>query len=143
MMLRGVSYSVNRALALFRGQFRYDRKHGYCGRLSIPICSEFNAHLKTAPPGFTYIVTGHGVARSEKAFTNWIMGAARAAVLPEHLSPHGLRKACCRRLAEVGCSIIEIMAITGQPLVVVERYIRDFNNEQAAEAAMKKMKGKA
>jgi integrase len=38
---------------------------------------------------------------------------------------HGLRKACCRRLAEAGCTTSEIMAISGhKSLAEVERYTK-------------------
>jgi integrase len=42
--------------------------------------------------------------------------------LPSKLSLHGLRKAAARRLAEAGCSVHEIGAITGhKTLSEVER----------------------
>lgn len=50
---------------------------------------------------------------------------AHKAGLPVDSSPHGLRNAICRHLAEAGCSSAQIMAITGQSLSVFERHIRD------------------
>jgi integrase len=73
--------------------------------INIPVHPTLRTHLAAIPKNrLTYIATQTGVGRSEKAFTNWIIEAARDAGLPPHSSPHGLRKATCRRLAEAGCS---------------------------------------
>jgi integrase len=89
-----------------------------------------------------FIVTAYGAARSEKAFTNWIIEAARAAGLPLHRSPHGLRKAACRRLAEAGCSASQIMAVTGhRNLAEVETYVRNANRKTMADDAITKTYG--
>lgn len=113
------------------------RKSGETIDAVVPVHPTLEKHLEHVPKGcLTYIVTERGIGRSEKAFTNWIIEAARAAGLPPRSSPHGLRKATCRRLAEAGCPATQIMAITGQSLSVVERYIRDFNRLNAATSAM-------
>ena len=63
--------------------------------------------------------------------------AAHAAGLPSNSSPHGLRKAACRRLAEAGCTPHEIMAITGhKALSEVETYTRDVRQMFLAQRAM-------
>ncbi|MCO5130037.1 MAG: tyrosine-type recombinase/integrase [Xanthobacteraceae bacterium] len=119
------------------------KKSGMTVSLNIPLHPTLKAHLASLPKDrLTYIATQTGVGRSEKAFTNWIIEAAREAGLPPHSSPHGLRKATCRRLAEAGCSTAQIMAITGQSLSVVERYIRDFNRKMLAQSAMASIKDK-
>jgi site-specific recombinase XerD len=85
-------------------------------------------------------VTAHGKARSAKAFTNWLREAAHAAGLPASSSPHGLRKAACRRLAEAGCSVHEIAAITGhKALKEVETYTRDVSRARLAQAAINRV----
>ncbi|MEP9371176.1 tyrosine-type recombinase/integrase [Mesorhizobium sp. KR1-2] len=90
------------------------KKSGGIVQLQIPIHPEFRAFLDKINHGhLNFIVTGHGAARSEKGFTNWIIDASRNAGLPDQSSPHGVRKAACRMLAEAGCSALEIMAITG------------------------------
>ena len=66
-----------------------------------PVLRSFIAQIPASQ--LTYIMTAHGAPRSEKAFTNWIREAAAAAGLPANSSPHGLRKAACRRLADAGC----------------------------------------
>lgn len=65
---------------------------------------------------------------------------AKDADLPPHRSAHGLRKAICVRLAEVGCDPYEIMAITGhQNLAEVMTYIAGVNTKKQAEEGMAKL----
>jgi len=53
------------------------------------------------------------------------------------LSPHGLRKAACRRLAEAGCSEHEIASISGhENLAEVRRYTRAASRAKMAKSAM-------
>lgn len=113
--------------------------------VSIPIHAEFRAVLNTIEhEHLNFITTSYGAARSEKAFTNWIIQAAKDAGLPAHRSPHGLRKAACRSLAEAGCSASEIMAITGhRNLAEVETYVRDASKPKLADNAMTKTYGAA
>ena len=50
---------------------------------------------------------------------------------------HGLRKAACRRLAEAGCTVHEIAAISGHAtLKEVERYTKAADQARLAQAAM-------
>jgi integrase len=50
---------------------------------------------------------------------------------------HGLRKACCRRLAEAGCSEKEIAAISGHKSIAeVARYTRAADQKVMAERAI-------
>lgn len=86
-----------------------------------------------------FIITRHETSRSEKAFTNWVKEAATKAGLPPSRSPHGLRRAACRALAEAGCSVWEIMSITGhQSSKEVEGYVADIDKKKLAKSAMKK-----
>jgi integrase len=49
-------------------------------------------------------------------------------------SVHGLRKACCRRLAEAGCTAHENMSISGhKSLKEVERYTRAVGQKALAK----------
>jgi integrase len=65
--------------------------------------------------------------------------ALRALHLDYGLPPHGLRKAACRRLAEAGCSTLEIMSITGhRNLKEVETYVQAVNQKRLARAAIAK-----
>lgn len=119
------------------------KKSGDEVEVSIPIHPEFQSVLDTIKHGhLNFITTERGAARSEKAFTNWIIDAAREAGLPPHRSPHGLRKSACIRLAEAGCSASEIMSITGhRNLAEVETYVRKTNNKKLADSAVTKTYG--
>lgn len=121
------------------------KKSGDEVEVSIPIHPEFRAVLDTIKHGhLNFITTARGAARSEKAFTNWIIEAARDAGLPPHRSPHGLRKSACIRLAEAGCSASEIMSITGhRNLAEVETYVREANKKKLADSAITKTYGAA
>lgn len=113
--------------------------------ISIPVHPEFRAVLNTIKHHhLNFITTERGAARSEKAFTNWIIEAARDAGLPPHRSPHGLRKSACIRLAEAGCTASEIMSITGhRNLAEVETYVRGANREKLSDSAITKTYGAA
>ena len=53
------------------------------------------------------------------------------------LSPHGLRKAACVRLADAGRSATDIMAISGhRNLAEVQTYVEAANRRKAARASM-------
>jgi integrase len=113
-------------------------KSGHRTELEIPIIPDLRPALATAPADqLTYIVTAQGAPRSPKAFTGWIKDAARAAGLPPDSSPHGLRKAACRRLAEANCTPHQIMAITGhRALKEIETYTREASRKLLARQAM-------
>jgi integrase len=94
--------------------------------LCIPVHTDLARYITNCPKdGPAFIETKYGRARSEKAFSSWISAAASDAGLPPKSSPHGLRKAACRRLAETQCSALEIMSITGHTDIrEIERYCR-------------------
>lgn len=72
------------------------------------------------------------------AFYNWFMDCAAKAGIGRGLSPHGLRKATARRLAEAGCTPHQIAAVTGhQTLQEVERYTREADQRRLAGAAVR------
>lgn len=66
-----------------------------------------------------------------------ILVQASKAGLPAESSPHGLRKAAARRLAEAGCTVFEIASITGHAsLKEVERYTKSAQQKRLAQSAM-------
>lgn len=69
------------------------------------------------------------------------MGKALAEIgLPARLNVHGLRKAAARRLAEAGCSALEIAAITGhRTLGMVSHYTRSADQHRLAESAVARL----
>jgi len=121
------------------------KKSGDQTELNIPIHADFRKVLATIKHNhLNLIVTAQGASRSEKAFTNWLKEAATKAGLPPHRSPHGLRKAACRCLAEAGATASEIMAITGHKnLSEVQTYVDAVNNKLLAKSAITKLKGTA
>ena len=84
-----------------------------------------------------FLQTQFGEPFTETGFYNWFTDKARKAGVPKGRSPHGLRKACCRRLAEAGCSPHEIMSVSGHvTLKEVERYTRAANRAHLADSAI-------
>lgn len=111
--------------------------------LSIPIHEELWRFIKDRPrTDSTFIITAYGEPRSEKAFTGFISDAARDAGIDGQASPHGLRKAACRRLADAGASAHEIMSITGHTkLDEILTYTKAAEQKRLSKAAMTKMAG--
>lgn len=109
--------------------------------LTIPIHTGLKAELDQLPGGqLTFLMTAFGKPMSPFGFSNWFADCAKKAGLPEHSSPHGLRKAAARRLAEAGCSTLEIMSITGHASMrEVERYTASASQKRLAEAGMGKI----
>ncbi len=90
----------------------------------VPLHHDLKAAIDSLPlDNLTFLVTASGKPFTPAGFTNWFRVMTREAGLPDGLSPHGLRKATCRRLAEAGCTPHEIMAISGhRSLAEVTRY---------------------
>ncbi|MDQ1079726.1 tyrosine-type recombinase/integrase [Pseudoroseomonas cervicalis] len=148
------------ALLLYTGQRRSDvvkmgRQHLRGGsifvrqqktgaELLIPLHPELRRVLEaTQGEHLTFLTTQAGASfASPTGFYNWFVEVTQAAGLPKGLSPHGLRKAAARRLAEAGCSAHQIAAITGhKTLSEVERYTRAVDQERLATAAILKLGG--
>jgi integrase len=109
--------------------------------LAIPVHPELGAVLnQTATDRQAFLKNARGEPFTPNAFTTWFRKVRRAAGLPEGLSIHGLRKACCRRLAEAGCTAHEIMAISGHStLAEVERYTKAAEQARMAKNANNKV----
>lgn len=104
----------------------------------IPLHGGLQAILDALPlDNLTFLVTTQGKPFSPAGFTNWFREMTREAGLPDGLSPHGLRKATCRRLAEAGCTPHQIMAISGhRSLAEVTRYTVAAGRKELATQAM-------
>jgi integrase len=108
--------------------------------LEIPILAELQRIINaTTPLGKdTYLVTEFGKPFSVDGFGNRFRSWCDEAGLP-HCSAHGLRKAGAARLAELGASDREIMAISGhQTAKEVDRYTKGARQKKLAASAMKK-----
>lgn len=106
--------------------------------LSIPVHPALQSVLDRLPKdNMTFLMTDAGKPMSPFGFSNWFAECAKKAGLPERSSPHGLRKAAARRLAEAGCSALEIAAITGHAsLKEVERYTKSASQGRLARSAI-------
>jgi integrase len=109
-------------------------------RLRIRIHPELQAILDATPrENMTFLVTDYGKPFTPAGFGNWFGERCREAGL--RLNAHGLRKAAARRLVEAGCSVHEVMAITGhRTLSEVQRYTREVEQERMADAAVRRLK---
>jgi integrase len=95
---------------------------------------------KTPAEHLTLLTTQTGKPFSAAGFGNWFRDRCNEAGLPQ-CSAHGLRKAAARRLAEAGCTMHEIAAITGHAsLSEVQRYTKSADQARLARAAMDKAK---
>lgn len=105
-------------------------------KLTIRIHPALQAEIDQHPKALTFITTVYGAPFSDAGFTSWFVErAVMAGVIGR--SPHGLRKAAGRRLAEAGCSAHQIMAILGhKSLAEAEKYTRDARQEHLADQAM-------
>jgi integrase len=107
--------------------------------VAIPIHPELKPILdavrRTGDLSFLYAAAGR---RFGQSFYNaqWRKWCAEAG-LPKECKPHGLRKAAARRLAEAGCNVHEIAAITGhKTLSEIQRYTERVDRERLARQAI-------
>lgn len=107
-------------------------------KLTIPMHAALSEAIAAhGGTGATFLVTQAGEPFTGTGLYNWFTECADKAGLREGLSPHGLRKAAARRLAEAGCTPHQIAAITGhRTLAEVERYTREANQKHLAKAAV-------
>jgi integrase len=107
--------------------------------LAIPITTELAEAINAAAPSehVTFLINERGGGFSAKRFGQWFTEQCARVGLKG--SPHGLRKAACRRLAEAGCTAPEIAAISGHAsLNEVARYIAKADRAKLARNAMAK-----
>lgn len=109
-------------------------------KMEIPVLFELQRIIDASPTGdLTWIVTDFEKPFSPAGFGNRFRKWCDEANLP-HCSAHGLRKAAAARMAEMGCTDHEIMAITGHDTYKeVHRYTESARQKNLAESAMIKM----
>jgi integrase len=110
--------------------------------LAIPVTTEMAEAINAAAPAdhLVFLVNEHGRAFTPERFTKWFVSQCKRIGLTG-LSPHGLRKASCRRLAEAGCSANEIAAISGHAsLTEVTRYTKAADQTRMATNAMERLR---
>ncbi|MER8966305.1 tyrosine-type recombinase/integrase [Mesorhizobium sp. M0808] len=113
--------------------------------VSIPLHAHLKGTLDARPQdNLTFLLTQYDKPFQPESFTNWFRVCVREAGLREDLasgamglSPHGLRKACSRRLAQAGCTPHQIRAITGhKKLDEIVRYTEAVDQVRLAHQAM-------
>jgi integrase len=148
------------ALLLYTGQRRSDvvrmgRQHLRGGMIEVrqvktgaelllPVHPALAGELAHVPPGqMVFLHTeqrGRSAPFTAAGFYNTFRRWCEEAGIPAGRSPHGLRKACARRLAEAGATVHQIAAVTGhRTLAEVERYTRAVEQAGLARAAMRKI----
>jgi enterobacteria phage integrase len=147
------------ALALYTGQRRgdvvrmtwanYDATAGTIRvkqmktgvELLLPVHPALKDALEAWPRNHVAILAnaaGHGT--SIHGFGGFMAEAIEKAGLPSRCVLHGLRKAAARRLAEAGCSALQIMAVTGhKTLEEVQRYTAAAQQEPMARDAIARL----
>jgi integrase len=79
----------------------------------IPVHPELAHALASVPrTNLTFLITERGRPFTSASFGNWFRKRCNEAGLPQ-CSAHGLRKCAATRLADAGCSLHRIMAVTG------------------------------
>jgi integrase len=110
-------------------------------KLAIPVHPELQTILDATPTGHLTLLTtktgkSYGANDFSQQFRKWCDDAG----LPPECSFHGLRKAALTRLADAGCTVHEIAAISGhKSLKEVERYTRGADQKRLAQAAMERI----
>jgi integrase len=112
-------------------------------QLMIPVTTELAEAINAAAPADTvvFLLNENGRAFTAEGFTKWFAKQCQRIGLDRGLSPHGLRKASCRRLAEAGCSAHEIAAISGHvSLREVQRYCEAADQGRMARSAVERLR---
>lgn len=106
--------------------------------MEIPILPELQRIIDQTPTGdLTFLVSEFNRPFTSNGFGNRFHKWCREAGL-KGCAVHGLRKSAAARLAELGCTEHEIMAITGhQTSKEVTRYTRSASQKIRAESALR------
>jgi integrase len=109
--------------------------------LEIPVHPKLREIIDATPMvgAKTFLVTQFGKPYTAPGFGNWFRELCVEAGC-HGVSAHGLRKACARRLAEIGCTVNQIASITGHAtLKEVARYTNAADRKRMAREAMAKL----
>ena len=88
----------------------------------------------------SFLTKTSGQAFDGESLSPWFADAIEEAGLPDDCVLHGLRKVAARDLADAGCSVHEIMSVTGhKSLPEVERYAKTASQKKLSQAAILKL----
>jgi integrase len=109
--------------------------------LVIPLHPELLTAMREYPVKGIYLIGDkHGRPVGSAALYRLMKRAIRAAGLPDRCTPHGLRRALMRRLAESSASSKEIASVSGhKTLAQIENYTRAADQRKLSAAAMAKL----
>jgi integrase/recombinase XerD len=129
---------------IHNGRLQYTQaknEHRNPVKIDIPLHPNLSRIVESSSSQhLTFLVTEHGRPFTHKGFGIRFKDWCYQAGLP-HCSSHGLRKAAATRLAEMGATSQEIMAITGhKSLKEVERYTEEARKPKLADSGMSKLK---
>jgi integrase len=111
-------------------------------KLIIPCHKILKAELDSLPKDGQYVMTTDGINRYGRTTfgTHWKKTMQDAGLHGVGLTFHGLRKTAAKKMAEAGCSVHEIMAVTGHTTIaMVQKYTTGAEQERRANNALKKM----
>jgi integrase len=143
-LLLGTALRESDVVLVGRQHRKGDRLHLSHGKNDsqtvVPIGPDLQAAMDAFDSGnLTYLATQYGKPFTVKGFYNWFKRACVKAALP-HCSPHGLRKAVSRRLAEAGATALEGRAVTGHKTDrMFAYYAESASKEGLASVAMGKV----
>jgi integrase len=111
-------------------------------RIEIPVLDKLQQVIDASQSGdLTYLVTEYGKPFTSNGFGNWFRRKCDEAELPQ-CSAHGVRKAAASHLADIGCTVHEIMSITGHDTVTeVQRYTKAAQQKLLAERVRQRIDG--
>jgi integrase len=109
----------------------------------IPLKPEFRATMeswRTEGRGDLVLLTRDGKPIGAATLTSSLSRALKRIGLPKNINIHGVRKLVCTRLAEAGCSVYQMMSITGHKNPnSLAPYVQAVNQLTLATEAMSKL----
>jgi integrase len=124
---------------LRNGRIRIERTKG-SRDVDIPLTPELTTAITAMPKAhLSFITTRDGKPLAKSTLTGDFRKWVAEAGLPAYCRLHGLKKSAMRRLAEVGATSHELMAISGhRTLSEVQRYTDAADTTRLADRAMAK-----
>jgi len=109
--------------------------------LAVTLHPALLAAMRAYPVKGIYLIGDkHGRPIGSRALSKLVKRAVKAAGLPPHCVPHGLRKALMRRLAEHGATTKELASVSGhKTLTEVERYVAKADQRKLSASAIAKL----